>query len=383
MKQYDVQKNNIYLAVAGAGKTTRIVKKSIEMHCQKKIAILTYTNRAVLSIIDKLRSESGYGILPENVVVYTWYNFLYHECVLPYQKVKFCDVDIKGLSFDGFYEKYSYFKKTDYKRYINSQSQLRAKYAADFVVEILKKDNSLINRLEQIFEEIIVDEIQDLAGEDLDFITALLDSKIKITLVGDSRQATFVTHTSQRNKKYKGIKIIDYFKILEASGKIQLNSWIECYRSNQSICNFADKLFPDLPQAVSKMEIKTCHDGVFLIPIEHLSDYVRYLESIGGTYEFLRYDKKTKTDPYCACNFGECKGLTFDRVIVFPNARLYEYINTFKCSAPAKYYVALTRARYSVAIMMDVLPENALYEDVLIKYEDIIIKAKQFKLLVT
>lgn len=378
MTRLSTQKNRVYLAVAGAGKTTKIVQQCIESHCQKKIAILTYTHKAVQSVIDKLQQESTYGIPSVNLKVYTWYNFLYHECVLPYQKVNFCYADMKGLSFDDFYGSQSPFKKTDYRRYCDSKNRLRAKYAADYIVETIKKDKSLIHRLEQIFEEIIVDEVQDLAGEDLDFIELLLDSKIRITLVGDSRQATFVTHTTRRNKRYKGIRIIEYFKYLEKIGKLQLRSWRECYRSNQSICVFADKLFPSLPPAISKMDIQTGHDGVFLIPRSHLEDYISFLRSLGNNYEILRYDKNTKTESYRAYNFGECKGLTFERVIIFPNGPLKKFLADVTCQTPAKYYVGLTRARFSVAIIVDSFPTNDVYQDIQIQSGSINFSAKQF-----
>lgn len=379
MMQLNMQKNNVYLAVAGAGKTTKIIQQCIESRCQKKIAIITYTNKAVQSVIDKFKQKNYYSMLPIGVKVYTWYNFLYHECILPYQKVNFRYADLKGLSFDDFYGSQSPFKKTDYRRYCNSQNRLRAKYAADYTVETIKKDKSLIHRLEQIFEEIIVDEVQDLAGEDLDFIDLLLDSKIRITLVGDSRQATFVTHTTRRNRRYKGVRIIEYFKYLEKIGKLQLSSWTECYRSNQSICVFADKLFPSLPPAISKMDIQTGHDGVFLIPKLHLEDYISFLRSFGNNYEILRYDKKTKTEPYQAYNFGECKGLTFERVIIFPNGPLKKFVADFSCQTPAKYYVGLTRAKFSVAILVESFPDNDLYQDIQIQGGNISFKAKQFK----
>ena len=379
MTQFNMQKNKVFLAVAGAGKTTRIVQQCIESCCQKKIAVITYTHKAVQSIIDKFKQKNNYSILPINIKVYTWYNFLYHECILPYQKVKFCNADIKGLSFDDFYGAPSFFKKTDYRRYFNSQNRFRAKYAADYIVETIKKDMSLVHRLEQVFEEIIVDEVQDLAGEDLDFIELLLESKIRITLVGDSRQATFVTHTSCRNKRYKGVRIIEYFKYLEKLGKLQLSSWVECYRSNQSICVYADKLFPSLPHSVSKMDIRTEHDGVFLIPVSHLEDYVSYLRSLDNNFQFLKYDKKTKADPYQAYNFGECKGLTFERVIIFPNATLKKFVADLSCQNPAKYYVGLTRARFSVAILVEKFPNNDVYRDIQIQNGNIIFKAKQFK----
>ncbi|MCD4830350.1 MAG: hypothetical protein K8R02_00920 [Anaerohalosphaeraceae bacterium] len=56
-------------------------------------------------------------------------------------------------------------------------------------------------------------------------------------------------------------------------------------------------------------------------------------------------------------NFGESKGLTFDRVLVYPTEDMKKWIadNNHNLSegARAKFYVGLTRAKYSVGIVMD------------------------------
>lgn len=56
-------------------------------------------------------------------------------------------------------------------------------------------------------------------------------------------------------------------------------------------------------------------------------------------------------------NLGESKGLTFDRVLIYPTAAMVKWVKNnnypLKNSARAKLYVGLTRAKYSVAIVMD------------------------------
>jgi DNA helicase-2/ATP-dependent DNA helicase PcrA len=58
---------------------------------------------------------------------------------------------------------------------------------------------------------------------------------------------------------------------------------------------------------------------------------------------------------YKSINFGESKGLTFDRVIIYPTQPFVKWINDnnhkLASMSRSKFYVALTRAKYSVAII--------------------------------
>ena len=86
----------------------------------------------------------------------------------------------------------------------------------------------------------------------------------------------------------------------------------------------------------------------------------------------LKYDAKTDTKGMVSLNFGECKGMTFDRVLIFPNNPLKNFLNKgTKFSAPEKYYVAATRPRYSLAIAVDEMPRKFELEEVMIKFEDV------------
>ncbi len=72
-------------------------------------------------------------------------------------------------------------------------------------------------------------------------------------------------------------------------------------------------------------------------------------------------------------NFGMSKGLGFDRVLIFPTTAIVKFLKDGKLTKTAKgkeqpafnlakFYVALTRARYSVAIVCDFKNEAYLPE---------------------
>lgn len=62
-------------------------------------------------------------------------------------------------------------------------------------------------------------------------------------------------------------------------------------------------------------------------------------------------------------NFGECKGLTFDRILIFPNKPFLEYIQKGKAfGSPEKYYIAVTRPRFSIAIAVDKFPLKSKFQ---------------------
>jgi hypothetical protein len=88
-----------------------------------------------------------------------------------------------------------------------------------------------------------------------------------------------------------------------------------------------------------------------------MADYAHYLATIGPMQ--LR-DKITSTgvdrrSP--AMNFGESKGRGFDHVVILPTEPMRSWLldptTELKPQSRAKFYVALTRGRHSVAIAMD------------------------------
>lgn len=55
-------------------------------------------------------------------------------------------------------------------------------------------------------------------------------------------------------------------------------------------------------------------------------------------------------------NIGSSKGLTLDRVILYPTSQMIDWLKdekiTFAQQTQSKFYVGLTRARYSLGILI-------------------------------
>ena len=96
----------------------------------------------------------------------------------------------------------------------------------------------------------------------------------------------------------------------------------------------------------------TEHDGIFTVATADLHDYMRrYSPAV------LRYDRRRDTSGYPAINFGESKGLAFERVLILPTKAIAEYLSSADPNAVGasreRFYVAVTRARHSVAFLVD------------------------------
>jgi DNA helicase-2/ATP-dependent DNA helicase PcrA len=203
-----------------------------------------------------------------------------------------------------------------------------------------------------MYDAIFVDETQDLAGYDFDLLEALMRAGIPMEMVGDPRQGTFRTNESARNRRYCGSGFLDKAKEWEAAGLCAVEKQARSYRCNQRICDFADKLYPDFDKTSSLNDKVTGHDGVFMVASKHLDSYTRRYSP-----QFLRYNRTTDTHGHSAVNFGNAKGMTFARVLIVPHGPIKQYLLSGELSAVegslAKFYVAVTRARHSVAFLYD------------------------------
>lgn len=181
-----------------------------------------------------------------------------------------------------------------------------------------------------------------------------MKSDIAITCVGDNKQATFRTNNSVKNKKMSGTNIWTFFQGMIDDNIVLINKNLVSRRFNCEICNFANLVYPNENNIRTSMNEITEHDGVFLIKNEDVKLYYEYYVPT-----ILKYDRRTATGNYYSYNFGECKGMTFQRVLIYPNGPFLDFLlKRKKLSSPQKYYVAATRAKYSIAFVVESLPEN-------------------------
>jgi len=363
--------NRLVIASAGSGKTTQLVDKALSK-TDGNILITTYTQanerEIKKKIIQKLRS------IPANVTVQTWFSFLIQHGLKPYQGVlndELFEVGIKGLLLSQGQSGVKYKNRFGHPVPFNEQDEfLRHYFSKDlrifsdklskFVDRVNRAtDGEVISRISRIFKSIFIDEVQDLAGYDLELIKELFKTDSKVLLVGDPRQVTYLTHLERKNNKYRDGRIEDFLlekcKSLIKDG-IDKESLKYSHRNNEDVCKYSSLLYPDFPES-SPCEccerLDTGHDGVYLVRPD---DVLEYLETYNPIQ--LRWNSaRAINQNYRVMNLGESKGLTFDRVLIYPTEDMIGWMQDasldLSAAARAKLYVGLTRSRYSSAIIYE------------------------------
>ncbi len=362
--------NKLIIAAAGSGKTTYIINSSIG-NKDDNILITTYTIANSLEIKKKIIKKIGY--IPSNITIQTWFSFLLQHGVKPFQDC-LTSKNIKGMQLvnspSATINGRSLFKETDVDNYyFNKEYKIYSDKISKFCFKCNENTNGfVIDRISRIYSQIFIDEVQDLAGYDLELLKLLMNSSSNITLVGDPRQVTYLTHNAKKNNKYKDGKIEEFIKdkckkcncIID---KISLN---KSYRNNRFICEYSSRLYPNIEKCNSEQHKKTGHDGIFLIRKEDVKEYLSRYKPIQ-----LRWNSITEiNENYDFLNMGEAKGLTFDRVLIYPTKKMEEWIKDNKYDlgniTRAKFYVALTRAKYSVGIVFNY--DNIFKKDEIINF---------------
>lgn len=340
--------NKLVIASAGSGKTTLLVDEALS-RSDNRVAILTYTNNNINEIKKKFCEKHG-GV-PNRVDAMTWFSFLLSEGTRPYQRSVYNKRRVKTIYFpkgrSPYYENYS----DTGKYYFRDGDEIYSDKMSRFVIDCEKNSNGLVTkRLSEIYDEIFIDEFQDLSGYDLDLLEVFLRSGIRIVIVGDPRQCTYTTNNSAKNHQYHGVKVLNLVRKWEASNLCQIKNLAISHRCNQKICDFADMLWPDMKKTKSLNNTATEHDGIFVVSEDNVGEYFKRFSPA-----ILRYNRRTNTYGYSALNFGNAKGLEFDRVLIIPHGPIKKYlksgdVNDVKGSL-SKFYVAITRAKYSVAFL--------------------------------
>lgn len=342
-------KNLFIHALAGSGKTTKLINFALKFP-DKKILITTFTNKNIEEIKKKIIEKNG--IIPSNIIIMTWYAFLLNDGCRPYQRsmgVFGRIVDIVPMSFNST----RYVKEDNVlKYYFSKQGYFYSDKIAKFAVMCNEKTHgAVIRRIEESYDYIFVDEAQDLSGYDFELLEKLLRSNCKLILVGDKRQKTFKTSPTPKNKKYSN-DICLWFSDMQKTGLGTLMYMRKCWRCNENICEFSSKIYPELPQTEPANSMNIDHLGIFYLRRCKLSNYVNlYSPTI------LTNSKKSKIEDYEYLNFGNSKGSTIDRVIIVPTKNILSYLKTGNLNkietGKERFYIAMTRARYSVAFLID------------------------------
>lgn len=93
------------------------------------------------------------------------------------------------------------------------------------------------------------------------------------------------------------------------------------------------------------------HEGVFLIRSEDLEQYNQLYLPTYLVHDKRSAEKLPKGLPHI--NFGDSKGITRDHIVILPNGPLKKFMKGQILAKPTKYYIAVTRAKYSIAFISD------------------------------
>ncbi|MBC2176145.1 UvrD-helicase domain-containing protein [Listeria booriae] len=353
-------KNTFMMAAAGAGKTTFIVNEALK--CTDPVLITTFTEENESEIKNKF-IELNKGVVPSHVTIRSWFSFLIEHGAKPYQG-KLTSKKINGLLLvhEKSGVKYRggkfpvYYKEAEdlEHHYFSNDFQIYSDKLAKFVIRCNEKSNGfVIERISMLFQHIFIDEVQDMAGYDLEIIKLLFKTRARVKIAGDPRQVTYHTHFADKYKKYSngGIRSFIDNECKSIQCHVDEETLNGSWRNNKVICDFANSLFPEYPQCTTLQHEVTSHDGIFLV---REMDVERYLKEFSPTQ--LRYSRTKKVNlDYEVKNFGESKGATRDRVLIYPTKKITDWLfdnsrlDNFEIKC--KFYVAITRAKHSVAIV--------------------------------
>ena len=374
--QLNLTKNKLIIAAAGSGKTTFLIDEALKQK-EGKVLITTYTQANEAEIRKKIIEKNK--CIPKNVTIQTWFSFLLKHGVRPFQGILF-EKKIKGLilvnSQSGLKAYRSpcqdckrksivdanckkcknpiYFgeEKEFEKYYFSNSLKIYSDKLSKFVFRCNEKSNgNVIDRISRIYSHIFIDEVQDLAGYDLELLKLFFNCSSNTLLVGDPRQGTYSTNSAPKNKQFKKANIVNFFSdqidnLLKDDTSLMTN-----HRCNKPICDLSNILFPNFQATTSGNNIATEHSGVFFIKPQDVESYLQKFEPVQ-----LRDSKNANVNEnYRVMNFGEAKGLSFDRVLIYPTKPFIKWLKDNNSelaeTSRSKLYVAITRARHSVAII--------------------------------
>jgi len=361
--------NKIVIAAAGSGKTTYLVEEALKVR-DERVLITTYTISNEGEIRAKFFERVGH--VPANVVIMTWFSFLIAHGVKPFQGALF-DFAFSGLVLVSRQSAFRYENpqgrpvywpedEVD-KHYFDPSRRVYSDKLSKLAIRCDKRSGGAVfDRISRVFPNIFVDEVQDLAGYDLDVLEALCRGSARLLMVGDPRQVTYLTHHERRHQKYADGGIVNFLRG-ELPRKVPVDidetTLSQSHRNSPIICEVSSRLYPSLPVSQA-CDCSGCRSspgtaaGLFIL---QKVDYAHYLAAVEPMQLRDRIDSAGVNREFPVMNFGESKGLSFDHVVVLPTVPMRDWLadpaSDLKPQSRAKFYVALTRARHSVAIVTD------------------------------
>lgn len=346
---YLTMKTKIYLAKAGTGKSYYATHCLTEFN-QKNVYFLTYTNQNKQVLFKNLRSSK----LNFNYKkVSNWFTFLMENFIFPFQSYirKKYTITLEKIDWDSEGGK----KEASFS---NNKGIL---YGYKIAALILNSRIYIpaIKRLVKYFNYIVIDEFQDITGDDLRLLQILIRGTVNNTLTlilfGDLCQANvektsfsslYTKITDIENEVafvyhlYGGINFVEVDNTLLQKSRRITSKNAEFIREKMDIMIYSDQNKKCVsPYLVKKEEISNIFNKVEKILI--------WNKSILAKLSNIEWKNK-------AINWGVSKGETYNGsiAVVLPASVYKAYKNnSYKDLKPVtfnKFYVAITRSKSQV-----------------------------------
>ena len=318
----------IIFSVAGSGKTRHLIER---LDFVTRTLIIVYTKANFDNITKRIIGKFGY--IPPNIVCYTYFSFLFSWGIKPYDIANYPRI----IRMDFQHAAPQRISKTNPRYYLYGDSIFHYRLF-DFIEEnnLVEK---LVSRIERFFDKVFIDEVQDFAGNDFDFLMRLGKSRsLSLLFVGDFHQHIY--DTSRNGAKNKNLHK-DFEKYKSHFKGFVHQQLPVCYRCPEAICNFVSY----------QLGISLQHNQG---NNRHV-DYPRLIEEEEEIQRLLADDSIPKLvyekseDFNCnSITWGKSKGLEFDNVCVVLNkitSLLYKNNSLSQMKSLNKFYVACTRTK--------------------------------------
>lgn len=328
----------VVFAVAGSGKTTRIVE---ELGAGRRCLVFTYTDENADTLQRKIIAK--YGRIPPSVKVMTYFTFLHSFCFRPLIGLKLPN---RGLGFADLPE-VDRFKQTDDRYYLDASRRLYHGRLAKLIL-VRGLMGEVLERVDEFFDMICIDEVQDFGGNDFNFILKLAGAKADLLLVGDFRQHTYDTSRDHGVNKNLHAKFDSYAqRFREAGIKVDTESLSLSRRCSPAVCEFISErlgisIRSSTDRVATVLEVRSQDEADALW---RRNDIVKLFYSEHAAYG-------------CASqNWGASKGDDHhDEVCVVLNPKTLKAYKDGKLHALSpltlnRLYVALSRARGNVYLV--------------------------------
>ena len=325
----------LILAVAGSGKTTYLINK---LNLEQRFLIVTYTDNNVAHIRNSIILKFGH--IPSNITLLSYFQFLIRLCYNPFFKD---EIRARGITWEQPDEKVRYISKDNIGHYLTKDRFLYHNRIAKLC--LLKCPNLIRERIERYFDFFMFDEIQDLGGNDFNFIEAIIPQTIDVLFVGDFFQHTFDTSKDGPVNKTLYNDYAKYNNRWQKSGLIvDTTSLLKSHRCSPTVCKF-------VKDSIGIHIESNREDSVSIIFISDREEVDRLLNDDHKIKLFYHDSHKYN---YKAINWGASKGLDDfeDICIILNETSLKAFIKKeLDVLAPAtrnKLYVACTRAKGNI-----------------------------------